>query len=719
MKSHTELRGVAADDNALVSTIAAPRQSMVYAHKKSAVAPDFPDLKLHFTGAGREYYKYCFNDVVGHDGNVVEYIAQDGRAASGRIKRTPHKGGGETLSEVIFFRRQSSSGSGDVIDVVEVGTYTVHDNVFGNQLKPTDKLKNLRAHDRIEAGDALTITNSQKGKEFADGVNLLTTTMSHPDIIEDSYLISDRAAAKMHAYGYKRYFVPLRDGDVLLNKYGTPEHPKYFPEVGEAIRDDGLVLAVRRYDKNFGALDMSSADLMEHSTYYDSCHHCDADPLHLDNHDNPETGSRVCDIRVWRNEAAIDHKAGGEEVNKIRSTHDNIRVLDRTAMGLKHYYRQIIELYLHFVKQSRGKEKFTPQATRLICEALASESAYYSRQISELTFQNIQLTAVERMYQYTPITHYTIEIVVRYPIPVTVSSKITDESGTKGIVGAVRPLHEMPYCPILQDYVDVVRSSNAVPRRSTYAGIYHIKWDAASLQLRNRLEPMLETDLYGAWEIFLDYMSRYNPQWAEVLRATYTTDKEIRDLFAWIKEHGTRIWLPHELDTTPLEITENLGEYAPEKTPLQITNYRGEKEWTVDSFYVGNVYTLRLDKHGREFFSTSSMRVNYLDMISMSGPNERDSRPVNDKANKYGGESERRLLSGFGGKVFDLIHYRANCVDAHYGVVRGLYESYTPSNPGDLLGVGDKSCLTSTAHKLISHSQFCEGIAFVRPRKEK
>lgn len=719
MKSHTEIQGVAGDDVPLKNVMSASRGAMVGGHKKSAAPLDNPEYQLHFTGQSREYAKYVFNNVVGNDGHVLHYEDLNGRRHPAIIKRSSGKLSGGVISQVIFYQRLSSENGVPYIDAIEIDSYTKHDNVFSSKLSPTDKLSNLSAGDALYRDEELTRVPSQVGKEFCDGVNLLTTTMSHPDIIEDSYLISDRAAEKMHAYGLKRFFISLRDNEYLLNTYGTPENPRYYPNVGEAVRDDGLVAAVRKHDPLFAALDMSIVDTMEHSTYYDQCYHVDADPKHVGNREDPNTGSRVVDLRVWRNEANISQDREGER-NKIRSTDENIRLLDETAKGLKHYYAQIVQFYLYQLRKSYGKVQFSPEATRIICEAMASEAHNYRKEFESLPGgRNGHLTAVERIYQYSPISHYSIEIVVRYPIPVTVSSKITDLSGTKGIVGAVKPLHEMPRDPVTGEYVDVVRSSNAVMRRSTYAGLYHIYWDSASLQLRNQLNEMRQYNLTGAFDVLCDYLSKYNERWAEVVRLAHPTEDKIRKLFDQINEVGIRIQLPHELDTTPVDITKAVREnYAPRKSQLEITNYSGHRELTKEEFYIGNVYTLRLDKTGREFSSTSSMRINYLGMISVSLPNTRDSRPVNDKPIKYGGESERRLITAYGRPLFDTIHYRANNPDAHYGIVKGLYESNNPASPGDLLGVGDKTCGLSNAHVLTMHPMFCEGAAFVRPEKE-
>ncbi|WP_218670427.1 hypothetical protein, partial [Salmonella enterica] len=100
--------------------------------------------------------------------------------------------------------------------------------------------------DQLEKDEILTTMPCMVDGEFADSVVLPTVTISHPDIIEDSYTISEEAAQKLHGYGLKVIEKTLREDEFLLDTYGynDPEGnrvPRYFPDVGEAIRDDGLV----------------------------------------------------------------------------------------------------------------------------------------------------------------------------------------------------------------------------------------------------------------------------------------------------------------------------------------------------------------------------------------------------------------------------------------------------------------------------------------------
>lgn len=740
MKSHTEYKSVSGDREPLIDHVSGMRAAMVGGHMKSAAPLDHPEQTLHFTGVDREYAKYIFNDIGEDEGDVVLYQT-GGQQRRAIFTRHSRPGDPTPLQRAIFFKRSALSKGIPVIDVIETTGYTDHDHVFSSLKTETPKLAKLIRGEttHIAQGDDLTTMPCVKGGEFVDGVNIPTVAASYPGIIEDSYVFSDIAAAMMHSFGYRRIVLSMRDYEVLLDTYGRvlPDgtyKPGYFPEIGQAIRDDGLVIASREFDPLFSAIDMSMGELQDPSPFYDRCEYVDADPLHV----NPETrtdttGSRVIDIKVWRDEV----KASGSE-NTIHTTEENKNILEEFAKGLKDYYNEI----LRFVLSIKEEVIWSPKADALINLALASEAhelaknreyaeafrtVFMPRMINgrkrneyrpdaiDKTMKAIE-QPVERMLR-EPITNYTIEIVVRYPIPVTVSSKVTDRSGTKGIVGEVRPWQEMPVDE-WGNTIHALRSPNAVMRRSTYSPLFHIYWSAASEKLKRMLKPRLDAGEYGpAWALLMEYLSRYNERWATVVNAAHPTQEKQIELWKNIYDFSIRIFLPHELDKTAIEITKGLDEFAPDRTRLTITNYLGEKELTKNTFYVGFVETLRLDKTGREFSSMSSMYLNYLGTIDASGAGT-GNYPVKYKAIKFGGEAERRLMAAYGKKAFDEIHNTANSPDAHRELVRGLYLSHTPTSPGYLLDRTKYPLGTSQIDKLVDNLHTCEGFKLVRPVKE-
>lgn len=737
MKLPVELTGSAADRECEVSKISASRCAMQGGHMKSEVPLDHPEPSEFFTGADVNYHDYVFNDVADEAGTICTYN-YNGVQRRAVFNRFGCIGDSTPLETVMFFRRSEKSENmknKTVIDIYVINHYTNHDNVFSSTKYSTDKLRALMRGEtnQINKGDMLTTMPCLVEGEFADGVSLPTVTMSHPDVIEDAYTISEWAAQKLHASGIRIIIRNLREDEYLLDTYGydRPDGthvPRYFPSVGQPIRNDGLVIATRRHDPLFGAMDSSVGECQHPSPWYDHCEYVDADPEHYKN-PTDDNGSRVIDIQVLRDETRC-----GNGENNLPCSEENKRILDTYAMAQKKFYQDIFHFYFSVCNEDAI---WAPRATLFLSNVFASETAAlypehkedilrvvndavrrgeYNRETIERKVLSRLSSPVERSLR-DPIRTYMIKIVVRYPIPVTVSSKITDRSGTKGIVGNVLPVEKMPINEFGQR-VHVLRSMNAVPRRSTYSAIFYIYWSAASEQLKIRLKPMLDEGKHEeVWEIMMDYVARYNPDWANCLNATHDTLERKKELIQEIYDYRLRMWKPHEIERSSIEISESLGEYAPKKSKLLITNYDGVQEWTKNEFYVGNVETLRLDKTGREFSCQSAMYLNCLGSVDASNQG-RGTYPIVYKSLKWGAEPERRLCEAYGPGNFDEVHNRANAPDVHEQIVEGLYSSPTPTNPGYLVDRTKYPLGQSQIDKMIRNIHRCEGFELVRPVRE-
>lgn len=742
--SPTELKSSSADREVMADNGSASRSAMVGSHMKGEAPLDNPRPSPHFSGADMEYAKYVHNEVVEHTGQICNYTTLEGVHRRAVFTRHSRIGVMNNLQTAIFTSRLELPPGQRVpiIDLVETVGYTSHHHVFSSEKKPTELLlQAVRGQvNRLEKGANLTTMpciSDDEVSEFMDGVPIMTTTISHPDLIEDAYDISESAAASLHAHGHHTIDISMRSDEYLLDIYGYTDlagnyHPKYFPDVGEAIRDDGLVVALRRYNPLYAAMEMSMGELKHATPHFDNCEYVDADPQHY-KMPLPTNGSRVIDIQVWRDETEVVRLPNGQYENRIACTEENKNVLDEYAQALKNYYREIVEFYLSMPINTQ----WSGPAWSLIYRALASELPTVYQKYEHVIRDHIaravrngdfpqdlvneklrtRLPNAQQRQLRDPITAYTIRITVRYPIPVTTSTKITDRSGMKGVIGRVLPDDKMP----LDEFgrrIHCLRPQNAGLRRSTFGGLFHIYWSDASEQLKLKLKPMLDSGQNEkAWAILMDYLGRYNPDWAEMVNDSYNTVETQQELWREVYDFTIRIWLPHELPASALDICKALKEYKPQKSRLLITHYDGRQEWTKEKFYTGMVETLRLDKTGREFSSTAAPQFNFIGgMECVVTPTH--GYPVNNKGIKWGGESERRCVSGYSPEYFDEIHNSSNHPDLQRDKTRGMYRSLTPSNPGVIVDRTKYPMGTSQYDKLIDNIHRVEGFRLVKLKRE-
>ncbi|WP_202979810.1 hypothetical protein, partial [Salmonella enterica] len=138
--------------------------------------------------------------------------------------------------------------------------------------------------------------------------------------------------------------------------YGTTgidgvRRPQYLPNKGQAIRDDGLVIAARRFDKLWAAIDSHVGETQHVSPHFDRCEYVDADPEHYkarlagDFEKMERTGSRVVDIQVWRGETKSDRGVYQNAWDQAKKTELDIHVHDSES-----FFNDIVRVFFSLSK---------------------------------------------------------------------------------------------------------------------------------------------------------------------------------------------------------------------------------------------------------------------------------------------------------------------------------------------------------------------------------
>ena len=621
------------------------RVSMEGGHIKQTAPIIDPDPIQWPTGNELEYGKYLFNDKSLVDGTTL------------RVFKRTSPGSYQPLEQAIFVR--TFGDDGESIDILEVHNRIKHDDIFASELELTDEGKQaLRSSGGgVYKGMNINQPPQFKDGEFVFGRCLPTAVISDPSLIEDSYTISDTAADGFMAYGYKKYIANLKNGQTLANLFGDTENPQFLARVGDAIGDSGKVLGVINWNYDDAALELGDGDLYDPVAFYNKIQHNDGDA-------SGGREARVVDVKVIRN----DQKNYETSPMVKFGIPDKVQEeLDVHAFKTREYYENILKYHTELAKEYGGEENipYTRKANRFIYEAIAMAPfalmgkgkgmKYFSKHLKTLNYN--------KNYAFERIETYRVEVTVRYPLPLTKSGKISDLSGTKGIVSKIVPEEDMPIDEF-GNRVHSMRAADATLRRSTYLPIYMIFMSHAAREvINNRVEQAYsEGGIDAAWPLLIELSSDFNPEWAAVLDETHSTKESREVLYEEIKDTRFRAWLPNDYEKSFYEISRLLKtKYKVRKSKLLITKPNGEKVWTEKEFYIGDVYTIRLNKTGREFSSISSCRFDPFGTIAKTNSDEISMRPAPTKACKWISESEKRLLNEHGaGELSAECHDRSN-----------------------------------------------------------
>jgi len=310
----------------------------------------------------------------------------------------------------------------------------------------------------LKKGTVLARTpGSKENGGYAMGYNLNTLFISHPSGAEDTYLLRASKAKEMKVVVYSELTVEYGAYSTLTNAYGDSKHYKPFPDVGEYIREDRLLCAVREIDDtNILGLG-SNKDLCRMSPIFDKAFYV--------SHPN----GRVINIEVI-------HAPRNKRVN----VHDTEHIANRYITGENNYYREIVEYYKE-IENHIEDDRLTPHANNSIVKALFNVNAITDNKI-------------EKRYKKAPIDTYRIKFTIEHILTPEYGYKLTNLHGGKGVV-IIKPDNEMP------EGVDLIAPIDSTIKRMNIGSLYEPYVAGISREVQRRVQEVIIGENIGEFAI--------------------------------------------------------------------------------------------------------------------------------------------------------------------------------------------------------------------------
>ena len=316
-----------------------PRLAMLYNHIRQAVQVRFPDIPLMLHGYENQLRAYDIR--MPDDGIVVSVHHKYKRGLSnGSIKENP-------LTSIIY--QNAHTGEYDCVHIHE---YNTNHRTYGSKYILDPIVNKLSKGMQIRKGTIFAHSPAKFiGDIYSTSLTCNVLAISDPVTTEDGFGVSESFCKRAGllelnkwtgSWGKKRY---------LLNTYGTIDNFKGYPDVGEAVRDDGVLFAFREYNDNFNALEMTNEALMY------------VDPDH-DIKTHAEPGSIVYDITV---ESGI-----GETNNKVILSPSLAKQSEKYINQLSVYYESLLESEAKILKENK-EALFSPILAQLLTRAIADK----------------------------------------------------------------------------------------------------------------------------------------------------------------------------------------------------------------------------------------------------------------------------------------------------------------------------------------------------------
>lgn len=343
------------------------------------------------TGMEREYGKYTFSVKSPGDPGT-----EGGITIIKVIQRYPHKIGYDSIK----FNPQTVVIYEDVktkeVGIINLPNYFSNHQYFGFEYKAKPSISDIKVGSFIPYGTTLLDSPSiTDNGGYKYGVECNMAFMSHPAVSEDGVLISRDVLSKFNFKTFETRVVEWGSKRFPLNLYGDADTYKPFPDIGDVIRPDGILMGLRTYDKELAVVEQSVYDLMEPDLIFDKLTYAGG------------AGGRVIDIKVQRSSKYNPQIPGGSIDSQA----------DKYEFARQQFYQSILAEYKR-LKSNRGEGlRLTPEFHRLLVEAQA---------IIDNDPQHLV-----KLYRKAPLDDYRIEFIIEYDITPVTGFKLTGMHGKK------------------------------------------------------------------------------------------------------------------------------------------------------------------------------------------------------------------------------------------------------------------------------------------------
>lgn len=670
------------------------RSVMFASHFSQRLVIEKSTEKLIQTGLEYEFSKYTFNIKMPVDGTILKLIDRYPKGMGmDAINENP-----ETL--VIFENKETKE-----VGCFSIPNFQSYHQYFGFKYKFNKENLRLLIPGQFIKKDTIFADSPSVSENggFNYGVSLNTAFMSHPAVSEDGILISEGALDKLAFSVFETRVVEFGTKNYPLNLYGNMENYKPFPDIGETIRDDGVLMMIRKLEDTLAPVDLSIFDTMEPDFIFDTAYYVRG----------PK--GKIVDIKVIR------------DTNVNNPLPENmVKHINKYVRGQKNYYQEIIKTEEDLRRQN--KQKFgvdtlvlAPNLHRLVTEGyvLTGKKSGNSKNTQKLSL----------IYRKTPICEYRVTFTIEYRIRPNEGFKITDSNGGKGVICKIEKDENMPI-DVDGNRAELVMDSGSTIHRMNLGRLYEQYIGATSVFVRNTLKDMLSHSDEG---------HEYTKKMLKTLIDTNdkTFDQAYNHLLGFIKiisDHhyeklvnlsisekieymadvlcdNLLVYYPINNKKEPVDIVTELEKHYPSTYgPVSYVGESGNKVTTKRNIRIGPMYIMLLEKIADDWSAVSYGKLHHFGVLAIMTKSEKYTYPFRNNPVRTIGETEGRVFLGYCGKeaIAEMMD-RSNNPLTQKQLVQNLLMSDKPSNIDKLINRNIIPYGGSRPLQLINHITVCSG----------
>lgn len=341
--------------------------------------------RLVQTGIEREFGKYTFSIQMPANGRVLHIFPV--------YPPTLGKDGIKENTYTLVIYEDTDTGE---IGCIELQGYHSAHQYFGFIYKKSKTLHELRVGAYIEKGARFMISpDVDDHGNYNPGVSLNVALITDPATSEDGIMISRAALEKLRFTKIITREVEWGSDSFPLNIYGDETTFKAFPDIGEWVAPNEVLMALRKIDPLDNTVAGKSQSQVRKIDYtFDETTYVAAGP------------AKILDIRVYKDQRKSPQVSGTDgQCDKY--------VLARYAFAQK-----LINAYHGWKKIKKGEVKLSARLHALLIDAQA-----------DLTDLDPKQPKITRQFKCEPLDICRVEFVLQQDVIPNIGNKATDTYG--------------------------------------------------------------------------------------------------------------------------------------------------------------------------------------------------------------------------------------------------------------------------------------------------
>jgi len=477
-----------------------------------------------------------------------------------------------------------------------------------------------------EFGKSPRVNN--KTNEWHFGMDLVVCAGSFHFTEEDGIAITDRCAyEKLQCmFKHERGYSWNEDEMIPILPYGTDDDPKPFPESGESVRPDGIVMGFRRRRTSNALVSLTKKALRI------------PDPTH-DILFMAPPNSQVMSVEVLSER--MKDRSNNRSTDYIDQTHN--KLLDRYEKAQNDMWNQVTRWY-HRRLAANG-EKDIPMSKSLDQFIRLAEASWTRSPMGKVN-------PIFRGHKRVKLKDWNVKILLREMVPGKTKFKMAGMNGDKGVIVRIIPWQQAPrYAD--GTVADVIVNNTPAFRRQIFSMLLEQGVNFINMNLHREIKQHYKNgEIDTAYAKLMQFFDTGFPEYGELVRDVILNKEDEYEFVEYVAKNQISV---HERSDTKLygvgiiRALREVYSYKPQK--IIFTDSLGEEVESTNPVLITHQHFMLLDKFGTDMSAQSLPLSNPFGMPAKPNDTYKYSSFLKDTWNRNCGETEGRLrLSQSGAK---------------------------------------------------------------------